>query len=68
VAGRLRLAYQLLYGRSPTAAEIQMGVDYLQRARRELTQLPTAADEKSRSAWTGLMRVLLSSNEFFYVD
>jgi hypothetical protein len=67
-AGRLRLAYRLLYGRTPSPAEIQLGVDYLQQAKREVSGLSTAADEKSRSAWTGLMRVLLSSNEFFYVD
>jgi len=24
--------------------------------------------DRSGSAWSGLMRVLLSSNEFFYVD
>jgi cytochrome c553 len=68
VAGRLRLAYQLLYGRAPNAPEIQMGLAYLQKARREVDGLPMAADGKARSAWTGLMRVLLSSNEFFYVD
>jgi hypothetical protein len=54
---RLRLAYRLLYGRAPSAAEIQMARDFLQRY-----------DGEPRFAWTGLMRVLLSSNEFFYVD
>jgi cytochrome c553 len=56
---RLSLAYRLLYGRTPTPAESQMGVEFLQKAKREETPL---------SAWTGLMRVLMSSNEFFYVD
>ena len=58
-AARLRLAYRLLYSRTPTPVEMQMGLSYLQKARSE-----TGA----QSAWTGLMRVLLSSNEFFYVD
>ena len=56
---RLRLAYRLLYGRTPTPVESQMGLDFLQKSKRE---------ETATSAWTGLMRVLLSSNEFFYVD
>jgi hypothetical protein len=45
-----------------------MGIDYLQKARREVNGIALPADGKARSAWTGLMRVLLSSNEFFYVD
>jgi hypothetical protein len=56
---RLRLAYRLLYSRTPTPVENQMGLDFLLKAKREETPL---------SAWTGLMRVLMSSNEFFYVD
>jgi hypothetical protein len=67
-AGRVRLAYRLLYGRSPTVPEAQMARSYLQRYASEAGSPELPAHEKSRSAWTGLMRVLLSSNEFFYVD
>jgi cytochrome c553 len=55
--GRLRLAYKLLFGRAPTPIEQQMSIEYLQKAKQE-----------TRQAWTGLMRVLLASNEFMYVD
>ena len=65
---RLRFAYGLLYGRAPSATETQLGLQYLGSAKREGNGLEIAADEKSRSAWIGLMRVLLSSNEFVYVD
>jgi hypothetical protein len=58
-SARLRLAYRLLYSRTPNPAETQMGLAYLQKAKQEVG---------AQSAWTGLMRVLLSSNEFFYVD
>jgi hypothetical protein len=68
-AARIRLAYRLLYGRVPTAAEIKMASQFLQRYRTEVSPPElTAPDERSRSAWAGLMRVLLSSNECFYVD
>ncbi len=67
-AARIRLAYRLLYGRVPTAAEAQMATQFLQQYRASGSSVDMAADERSRSSWTGLMRVLLSSNEFFYVD
>jgi hypothetical protein len=67
-AARVRLAYRLLYGRSPTPPEAQLASHFLQRYRTNATGAGMAADERSRSAWTGLMRVLLSDNEFFYVD
>jgi hypothetical protein len=64
--GRLRLAYSLLYGRAPSAEETQMGLGFLKQSR--LSMPGMAAEEQTRSAWTGLMRVLFSANEFFYVD
>jgi hypothetical protein len=67
-AGRVRLAYRLLYGRSPTPAEAQLARNYLQQYGREVDSAELPAYEKPRSAWVGLMRVLLSSNEFFYID
>lgn len=66
--GRVRLAYRLLYGRAPTAVETQMASQFLQRYRTDVSAPEMTAEGRSRSAWTGLMRVLLSSNEFFYVD
>ena len=59
-ARRVRLAYRLLYGRTPTPAESQLASQFL-------AQYKVQAGS-SKSAWTGLMRVLMSSNEFFYVD
>jgi hypothetical protein len=58
--GRVRLAYRLLHGRTPTAAESQMALQFITRYKSEAG---TAG-----AGWTALMRVLLSSNEFFYVD
>jgi hypothetical protein len=63
---RLDLAYNLLYGRSPQQAETKLALDYLAKATGKNPELP--AEERTRAAWTGLMRVLLSANEFFYID
>lgn len=59
-ARRVRLAYRLLFGRIPTPAESQMATQFLAQYKAEAGT--------ARSAWTGLMRVLMTSNEFFYVD
>jgi hypothetical protein len=65
---RIRHAYRLLYGRPPKAEEIQLASGFLQKYRTDASAPEVTADDRSRAAWTGLMRVLLSSNEFFYVD
>jgi hypothetical protein len=67
-AGRVRLAYRLLYGRVPTAVEAQMATEFLRRYATELSSSGAPQHERTRSAWTSLMHVLLSSNEFLYVD
>ena len=46
---RIERAYALLYGRPPTAAEVQLGLDYVQ---------------KGEEAWPEYAQVLLASSEF----
>jgi cytochrome c553 len=65
---RVRLAYQLLFGRTPSEEEAGMASQFLEQYRMESSAPEMTAYERSRAAWTGLMRVLLSGNEFFYVD
>ncbi len=54
--GRIRYAYQLLYGRDPLAEEERIGLAFLKRG---------ATPEK---AWAEYAQVLLCANEFIYVD
>jgi hypothetical protein len=58
-AGRIRLAHQLLFHRAPTPAEQQLAARFLAQ---------TTGQLEARASWTSYMRVLLSSNEFFFVD
>ena len=67
-AGRIRLAHRLLYGRAPSPAEAQMSAQFIQKYKMPAVTAETLPEERSRAAWTGLMRVLLSSNEFFHID
>jgi mono/diheme cytochrome c family protein len=51
-AGRIRLAYQLLFQREPQAWELERGLNYLEKQGR----------------WPLYAQALMSSNEFLYVD
>ena len=50
--------YRRLYSRPPEAAEVEIGLEALKRTRAE-----NAAD-----AWAAYCQVLVSANEFVYVD
>ncbi len=56
---QIDLAYQLLYGRAPRDEEKQVGLSFFQ-----LTENPV----KALSPWQQYAQVLLSSNEFMYVQ
>ncbi len=55
----IALAYQLLYQREPSARELAQGRDFLTSARRE---------KHGPTPWAQYAQVLLSTNEFAYVD
>ena len=59
VAGRVRLAHRLLFARVPTPAEQQLATTFIAQ---------TTTQTEARAAWTSYMRVLFSSNEFFFID
>jgi len=59
-------AYALLYQRAPSERERELSIQMVAQYRKELK---AGTDiEKSKSAWAALIRVMLSSNEFVYVD
>ena len=65
---RIDYAYQLAFGRHPTSEEIKTGQDYLQQCRADLKDSNIPADRQPRAALASYARVLLSSNEFLFVD
>lgn len=78
-ADRLTWAYRQTYGRNPTPAELASGLDYLDRVEAELARTtpphanpapdtPPPADQPRTLAWNSLAKLLLTSNEFLYVD
>jgi hypothetical protein len=67
-AERVRAAYRLAMGRPPVSEEIQEGVDYLRSLEPLLEQAGVSPQERAKAAWKSYLRVLLSSNEFLFVD
>src|SRR5262249_54456738 len=56
------------WGRPPSAAEVEKGIAYVQRYTSALAKAGTPAERLELEAWTSYARVLLTANEFFYVD
>jgi len=65
---RIRLAHQMAWSRQPSANEIQRAREYLARYSMCATQAGNAKQDAPFEAWTSFARVLLTANEFFYID
>ncbi|MBO0727010.1 MAG: DUF1553 domain-containing protein [Blastocatellia bacterium] len=66
--GQIDYAFRLAYGRAPGLEEIREAQDYLGRTRLELQAANTPADQLDQKALASYLRVVMSSNEFLYVD
>ncbi len=53
--GRIRRLYEITVGRAPSAAEVEIGLQFL-------------ADQSNANAWARYCHLLVSTNEFIYVD
>ena len=65
---RIDYAYKLVFGRPATKEEIRLGEDYLSRCRGAMKETAMPFDQQARATLSSYTRVLLSSNEFMYVD
>jgi hypothetical protein len=63
---RVRLAYWLALSREPTARELELAVGFL--ARQAKVYADDGIDRPSRRAMADFCQMLLSANEFIYVD
>jgi cytochrome c553 len=62
---RITEAYRLLYGRAPTAKEIELGLQFLKTT---LEKPGNTVNGEPVTAWRQYARVLLSANEFEFVE
>jgi mono/diheme cytochrome c family protein len=63
---RIHQAYQLLFGRLPTARELALGIDYLDSFARG--RAGDAGKQADLSRWDLYAQALLASNEFAFID
>jgi len=67
-AKRIDYAYRLCFGRPANEDEIALGTQYLQSCREQLNSANVPWDQQARAALASYTRVLMSSNEFLYVN
>jgi hypothetical protein len=65
---RIDYAYRLCFARPPTADEVHTGQQYIQACLVQLRQSKTPWDQQYRAALSSYIRVLMSSNEFVFLD
>ena len=65
---RLAWLHEVLWGRPPLAEDAEGAMGFLEVYRQKLASLGVPPDQQPLQAWAGLARVLLTSNNFLYVD
>jgi hypothetical protein len=65
---RIVLGHTLAFGRPPTPADSAAALEYVGRYQGELAHAGTPAEQVETEAWSSYARILLTSNEFLYVD
>lgn len=68
VAPQIQRAWQLSYQRDPTPAELQQAIDFINQRTEKLKALTPPDPDVGITPWVSLCQVLLSSNEFLYVE
>jgi hypothetical protein len=65
---RIDYALRLCFARGASSEEIEVGHEYMAELREKLKAAGVPWDQQPRNAMASYVRVLLASNEFFYVD
>lgn len=67
-AARVTASYRTAYGRSPNEVELQRAIKFVEGYTESLIAKETPPDEARVKAWQSLCRVILSANEFIYIE
>ena len=65
---KIKTAYTVALSREPTAEEVRFGLDHLEKQEQLHRFANVPAEEAERAAFVTLVHMLLSTNEFLYVD
>jgi hypothetical protein len=67
-SGRINFGCEVTWGRPASREEIATLSAYLHRYSQEMARTGAGVGEQQAEAWASLARVLLSANEFMYID
>ena len=67
-ASKVDDVYRVAYGRAPSAAEMGRALQFVEAYTESLIAKETSPDEARVKAWQSLCRVVLSANEFIYME
>ncbi len=67
-AERITQAYELAWGRPPEPSERARAVEFIRAGNVALASTAMPAPSREHEVWTSLARVLLTANEFLYVE
>jgi len=67
-AGRVRRIYELCYSRPPSPEDTQRALHYVARYISAQEDRPGEKDDARVRAWHSLVRAIVASNEFVYVE
>jgi hypothetical protein len=65
---RVSLAYERAWGRPPTQDESDAALAYVRRYTGESAKAGAPADRIAAESWTSLARIMLTADEFLYLD
>ncbi len=65
---RIVLAHQLAWSRPAKPSEVERGIGYVEEYSKQLGKAGAAGQRLELEAWTSYARILLSANEFIYLD
>lgn len=65
---RVQLAYQRVYLRSPNDRELERATNFIDEDCQLLAEEGVPADQRPLLAWASFARILLTSNEFLFVE
>ncbi len=65
---RVGLAFLVAYGRRPRPSESDLGLRYIEQYAAEAASASALPGDAQHEAWASYARVLLTANEFVYVD
>jgi hypothetical protein len=65
---RAELAIELAWGRPPESGESERALDFIRAADQALRSTASPVQSRELEAWSSLAKILLTANDFLYVD